>query len=186
MAIHQHDISLIPKQSIVDRFGKIPSKLFIDHESRINHVDTKNFDDEISFQDDLTINYWKNHRLKFSDIESYIDASFKLIEWTKESEDFKSFGDYNDNDMSVSFNADNFISGIDFRINVANLNNDVLSNVLILTRYLDCLLVDKQGNLFEPSEDNLIRSINKSNAFKFNSNPKDFLDKLSSGEIKPE
>jgi hypothetical protein len=51
--------------------------------------------------------------------------------------------------------------------------------VLKIERELDCLLLDRQGNLFQPTLENLADNIKKSNSFKFVINPSDFLTKLS-------
>ncbi len=186
MAINQFNITLIPRQPVLDKFGKLPTKLFIDHDARQKHMDTKDFDAEIDFQDDLTINWWQESQAKYADIEPYISSVLRPIEWSKNIDDFKSYGDKKDNDLSISLTDKIHIDEFDCRINVAQLDKDFITHVLALAKRLDCLIIDKKGNLFEPTLESLIENIKDSNAFKCISNPSDFFDKLSSVQIKPE
>lgn len=189
MAIYQYNISLLPRQPILEKFGEVPSKLFIDHEARQEFLDnTTDFNAPFDFEDDLTINWWKDSRVRFSDIQNYIASFSEPIEWTKDFDDLKSYKDNNDNDndLSIDIPDKEYIEDFSFRINVARLSTDFIGHIIAIASNLNCLIVDKQGNLFEPTYQNMADNIRLSNAFKFCSNPHVFFDMLSSGQIKPE
>jgi hypothetical protein len=186
MAINQYNISLIPRQSIIEKYGELPTQLFIDHDAWQRHFDTKDFDSEYDFEDAQTINWWRDRNVVFKDIELYIDSFTKPIEWSKNSTDSKSYGDNSTNDFFIGLTNEIHIDEFSCRIDVSNLDQNFINHILVLTKRLDCLLMDKKGNLFEPTFEKLVENIRKSNSFKFVSNPLDFFDKLSSGEIKPE
>ncbi|MBI3133815.1 MAG: hypothetical protein HYZ14_03985 [Bacteroidetes bacterium] len=185
MAINQFNITLIPRQPIVDKYGSVPTQLFVDHAARQKHFD-KDFEAEFDFEDDLTVNWWRHNKIKFTDIEPNVSSMLRPIEWTEKYDDIKSYGDKNDNDISISLADKIYIDEFDCRINVVLLDKNFINLILNLAKQLDCLFIDKQDRLFEPTIENLIDSIKTSNAFKFASNPSDFFDKFSSGQIKPE
>lgn len=186
MAINQFNITFIPRQAVLDRFKELPNKLFIDHDVRQKQLESNDFDVEFDFQDDLTIDWWQDAQTKFSDIEPLISSVLQPIDWTKEYEDFISYGDSNENDVSISLTEKIYIDEFNCRINVAQLDSNFITLILNLANRLDCLIIDRKGNLLLPTFENLIERIKESNAYKFTSNPSDFLNKLSSGEIKPE
>ena len=186
MAINQYNISLIPRQSIINKYGELPSQLFINHEAWKRHLETKEFDSEYDFEDAQTINWWKNREAIFKDIESYINSFTKPIEWSKNYTDYKSYGDDKSNDFYIGLTDELHIDEFSCRIDVSKLDQSFINHILIITKRLDCLLMDKKGNLFEPTFDKLVENIRLSNSFKFVSNPLDFFDKLASGDIKPE
>jgi hypothetical protein len=64
------------------------------------------------------------------------------------------------------------------RIDLREIDRSFIDNVLTIVKELNCVLLDRQGNLFEPTPENLSDNTKKSNAFKFVTNPTDFLDKL--------
>jgi hypothetical protein len=100
------------------------------------------------------------------------------VEWTKRSETVKDFGDNETNDISIAKGEAGLLEEMSFRIDLREINRSFIDNVLTIVNDLDCVLLDRQGNLFEPKVDSLSDNIKKSNAFKFVTNPTDFLDKL--------
>lgn len=185
MAINQFNITLIPRQPIVDKFGSVPTQLFVDHAARKKHFG-KSFGAEFDFEDDLTINWWQNCKIKYTDIEPIVSSILSPIKWTEEFYDSKSYGDKNDNDIFIGLADKIYIDEFDCRINVAQLDKNFINLILDLAKELDCLIIDKRDRLFDPTIENLMESIKQSNAFKFVSNPSNFFDKLSTGHIKPE
>jgi hypothetical protein len=115
MAINQFNITLIPRQPIVDKYGSVPTKLFVDHIARQKHFDN-DFEAEFDFEDDLTVNWWRHNKIKFADIEPNVTLLLRPIEWTEKYDDFKSYGDNNDNDISISLTDKINIDEFDCRI----------------------------------------------------------------------
>ncbi len=100
------------------------------------------------------------------------------VEWTKSHGDFKSFGNNETNDITIGRNHEGDLEEMSLRIDVRNIDRKFVDESLIIAKELDCLLLDTQGNLFEPIPANLSNCIKTSDAFRFVTDPKDFLDKL--------
>ncbi len=96
------------------------------------------------------------------------------------------FGDNDTNDISFSLSETGFIESIHTRIDLRDLDKEFINYVLKLSVTSNFLLLDRQAHLFEPTLENLFESIKTSNAFRFVSNPHQFLEKFSTGELKPE
>jgi hypothetical protein len=186
LAIYQYHITLIPRQSLVDKFGTIPNKLTIDNAAWTKHWDKADINADYDFEDAMNILWWIDRQIPFKTIEPFIDSFTKLVDWSKNSTDYKSYGDNDTNDFSIGLTNDDCIEDFGCRLDLRELDRSFIDNILSLAKQLDCLLMDKQGNLFEPTFDKLVDSIKQSNSFKFVSNPTDFLDKLSNGLIQPE
>ena len=185
MAIYQYNIDFFPRQSIVDKFGQIPTHLFIDHDAHEKHWE-KDLDADYDFEDALTIRWWEKVNSKFTDIEPLIDAFTKPIEWSKKYTDSRSYGDNDTNDIYFALTTEGFIDEFSCRIDLRSLDKRFIENLFKIALRLDCLIMDRKGNLFEPTFDKFVENVRLSNSFKFVNNPTDFLDKLASGEIKPE
>ena len=186
MAIYQYKIDLIPRQSIVDKYGDIPNNLLIDHEAWERHLNKENIENDFDFEDALTIPWWKERKVLFNEIENFIDSITKLIEWSKDYTDSKSYGNNDTNDFSIGLTDEGYIGDFGVRFDLRELDKKFIENIFVLAKKIDCLLIDRKGNLFEPTFDKLVENIEQSNSFKFVSNPTDFFDKLSSAQIKPE
>jgi hypothetical protein len=185
MAIYQFNIDFIPRQSIVDKYRQVPAHLFIDHDAHEKHWQ-KDIESEYDFEDALTIRWWDKAKSKFTDIEPLIDSFVKPIEWSKNHADTRSYGNNESNDIFISLTTDGYIDEFGCRIDLRELDKNFIENIFVIAKQLDCLLMDRKGTLFEPTFKKLIENIKQSNSFKFVSNPTDFLDKLSTGQIKPE
>lgn len=185
MAIYQYNIDFIPQQAVIDRHGQIPTQLFIDNDAHGKQWE-KDDESDYEFEDALSIRWWDKVRAKFSDVESFIDSFTTPIEWSKNQTDSRSYGNNDTNDMYFSLTPDGFIEEFGCRIDLHDFDRNFIDNVLTLAKRLDCLLMDRKGNLLKPDIDKLVVNIKTPNSFMFVSNSTDFLDKLSSGQIKPE
>jgi hypothetical protein len=166
MAIYQYQLIVIPRQTILDYWDIIPVKVQV--------RDNPAFD-----KDDLiNVKWWDKKLINFGTVEKRILNFADQVEWTKGSENVKTFGDNDTNDISIVKDELGHLEEMDFRIDLREIDKRFIDNVLTIVQGLDCMLLDRQGNLFEPTHDNLSDNIKKSNAFKFVTNPTDFLDKL--------
>ena len=100
------------------------------------------------------------------------------VEWTKKFENGGDYGNNDTNDISIAKNEPGNLDEFSFRIDLMEIDKNFIDSVLTIVRDLDCLLIDRQGNLFEPTNENLSDNIKKSSAFKYVANPTDFLNKL--------
>ena len=186
MAIYQYNIEFIPRKSILDKYGEIPNRLYIDHDALKDHLEKDNLESNYDFDDAFTIRWWEERKILFSEIEPTIISFEKPVEWLKDSADLRRYGNEATNDLTFVLTEDGLIEDFGCRINISILDKNFIDNIFTLAKQIDCLLIDRKGNLFEPTYDKLFENIKQSNSFKFVSNPTDFFDKLSSGQIKPE
>jgi hypothetical protein len=172
MAIYQYHVTVIPRQTILRYWNPIPGKV-------LYHENPK-------FGDDLiNLNWWENINTDFDDIEKRIRSFANQVEWTKRIEGMKTFGNNDTNDITISKTELGQFEGMSFRIDLREIDKIFINNVLTISKELDCLLLDSQGNLFEPTLKNLVDNIKTSNAFQFVLYLTDFLNTLGK-EIKIE
>lgn len=172
MAIYQYHVTVIPRQTLLRHWNPIPNK--------VQYRDNPKLGDDL-----IDVNWWENLNPDFDDIEKRIRSFADQVEWTKTTEGMKTFGNNATNDITISKTELGQLEGISFRIDLREIDKGFIDNVLTISKDLDCLLLDSQGNLFEPTHGNLADNIKKSNAIKFLTNPTDFLTKLDK-EIKME
>ena len=183
MAIYQYKIELIPRQSIVEKYGEIPTQLFIDQEGWQRHWEKADIEGEHDFEDALTIPWWTERKIPFKELESFIGTFTKPVEWSKDFTDSKSYGNNDTNDFSIGLTTDGFIEDFGCRFDLRELDNNFIEHIFIIAKRLDCLIMDRKAKLFEPIFDKLIENIKESNSFKFVTDPTGFFDNLSSGKI---
>ena len=184
MAIYQYHFTLIPRQSIIDKFGNIPTQLFIDLETRKTNKKKVNL--ENNFDEELIKHWWKAQKILFEKFESFIDSFAKEIEWTKKFSNCKSYGDEDSNDFAIFLDKEGYIEEFTGRVDLRKLDIFFITNLLALAKQMHCLILDTNGNLFEPFIDNLNEQIKLSSAFKFVEDPRGFLHAFSNRRIKPE
>ncbi len=166
MAIYQYHLTVIPRQSILRHWDIIPVKVQVH--------DNPAFDED----DLINVKWWDKEQVDFGAFEKRILSFADKVEWTKKFKDGGSYGDNDTNDISIRMDETGQLAEFSFRIDLREIDKDFFNNVLTILKDLDTLLLDRQGNLFEPTHESLTDSIKKSNAFKFVTNPTDFLDKL--------
>ena len=165
MAIYQYHVTVIPRQTILRHWNPIPDK--------VQYRDNPKFGDDL-----INVNWWENLNTDFDDIEKRIRAFADQVAWTKQTERMKTFGNNDTNDITISKTESGQFEGFYFRIDLREIDRVFIDFVLTISKDMDCLLLDSQGNLFEPTYENLADKIKTSNSFKFVTNPTDFLNKL--------
>ena len=152
-----------------------------------DYIEEFNFGEEPDFEDAMTIRWWTNLNLDISELLPTLQQFGKLQDWTARTEGLRTFGDTETNDISVSFDyPTNKVQELSCRLNLRQIDIAFVSRLLSLARRFDCLLMDRQGSLYEPTVENIMDKIERSNANLFVENPRRFLDDLSKGIIKPE
>jgi hypothetical protein len=165
MALYQYHVTVIPRQTILRHWNPIPDK--------VQYRDNPKFGDDL-----INVNWWENLNTDFDDIEKRIRPFAEQVEWTKRTEGMKTFGNNDTNDITISKTELGQFEGISFRIDLREIDRVFIDNVLTISKDLDCLLLDSQGNLFEPTHENLADKIKTSNAYRFVTNTTDFLNRL--------
>ena len=187
MAIWQFHIYFIPRQSLFDKYGHIPTQLEMNKEGWSNYIQNGNLDKEPDFEDALTISWWSNLNLDINKLLPTLQKIGKLQEWTARANGLRRFGDTEANDISVCFDLKtNKVEELSCRLDLRQIDKDFTKKTLSLATQFDCLLMDKQGRIYEPTLENLVDAIQLSNANRFVEDPRLFLDDLSKGIVTPE
>ena len=156
MAIYQYHIIFLPEENR----NEIPSRI------------SDSFNDVIN-------SYWRQKNISFSEIESCLNSFVKPIEWSKDIVDLKNYGNSDSNDIHIGIDENNYILEFSCRFDLRDLDIKFVKNVLSIANNLHCVAMDAKGYIFEPSFENLVQNIEKSDALKFVSNPKEFITKLT-------
>jgi hypothetical protein len=187
MAIWQFHIYFIPRQSLLNKYGKVPTQLAIDNDSWNNYFKNADLDNEPDFEDALTIHWWLDLNINLNNFLSLLTTFGKVQNWTEDADGLRSFGNAETNDISVCFNdMTKIVEEVSCRLDLRKIDKNFINKVLSLAMQFDCLLMDRQGRLCQPSMVALFDTIKLSNAERFVSNPKQFLDDLSKGTVAPE
>ena len=158
-------MTVIPRQTILQHWNPIPGK--------VQYRDNPKFGTDL-----INVNWWDKLNADFDDIEKRIKTFADQVEWTNGNQGMRTFGDNDTNDITISKTDLGQFEGMSFRIDLREIDKGFIDNILTVTKELDCLLLDSQGNLFEPTIKALVHNIKTSNAFKFVSNPTDFFNRF--------
>ena len=184
MAIWQFDIYFIPRQSLLDKYGHVPAQLEINKDAWSGYFENFDLENEPDFEDALTIQWWSNLNLDARDLLQTLQSFGELQEWTANTNGLRSFGDTETNDISVCFDhVTNKVKELSCRLDLRQIDKGFIKKALSLAIQFDCLLMDRQGRLYEPTIEDLIDKIHLSNANRFVEDPGLFLDDLSKGIV---
>ncbi|HLP36756.1 hypothetical protein [Lacibacter sp.] len=187
MAIWQFHIYFIPKKSLLNKYGQVPTQLSMDKESWNDYFQDSDLDQEPEFEDALTIRWWLDLNIKIDNFLPLLKTFGDIQSWTQNSDGLRSFGDTDTNDISVCFNdSTNIVEEVSCRLDLRQLDKNFIDKVLSLATQFDCLLMDRQGRLYQPSMIALFDTIKLSNANRFVGDPEKFLNDLSKGIVTPE
>ena len=187
MAIWQFHIYLIPEKSLANKYGQVPTQLVMDKEGWSDYFQNTDLDTEPEFEDALTIQWWLNLNLDINELLPTLQQFGELQEWTSRTNGLRSFGDTETNDISVCFNdITKIVEEVSCRLDLRKIDKSFIEKVLSLATKFDCLLMDRQGRLYQPSIVALFDTIKLSNANRFVGDPEQFLNDLSKGVVTPE
>jgi hypothetical protein len=187
MAIWQFHIYFIPRQSLFDKYGHVATQLEMNKEGWEDYIEKFDLDKEPEFEDAMTIQWWWNLTLDISELLPILQKFGELQEWTADCDGLRKFGDTDTNDISVCFDhSTNKVQEVSCRLDLQQIDKDFINKLLSLATRFDCLLMDSQGRLYEPTIENLLDKIELSNANRFVKDPRQFLDDLSKGIVTPE
>ena len=190
MAIWQYYLKVIPKESVIKKYGFVPSKLEINHEGWVKYQQDRwnGIKSEINFEDAQTINWWKDVFFDKKNTVSSINKLIKQCDWSN-SDTIGWKGDTRnnqDNDVYIHFDESEKVIEFTFRTDLRNDSLDFLAEMLEICKENDWLVMDDDGYLFEPKFLEVYESMRKSNASRFLENPEKFFEDFERGAIKPE
>ncbi|HEY9001390.1 MAG TPA: hypothetical protein VIM89_08550 [Mucilaginibacter sp.] len=162
----------------------MPDQLFIDKDGWENHFAKSDLEDAYDFEDALTINWWNKFIVTIDQLFPFIK---NIVESPNGIDGLRYFGDADTNNICVSFDENtNQVDEVSCRVDLRKLDKDFINSVFSLARQFNCLLMDRQGRLFEPSRDEFIEKVKLSDSYRFVVNPEKFLNDLSDGLASPE
>lgn len=190
MAVWQYFLKVIPKISVIKKYGLVPPKLEINHAGWAKYQQNawKGIRSKIDFEDAQTINWWKDISFDKERTVSAINNLIKQCGWS----DTNTIGwkgdtrNNQDNDVYIHFNESGKINSFTFRTDLRDDSLDFLDEMLKICKANEWLVMDGNGLLFEPRFLEVYQSMRNSNASKFLENPEKFFEDLESGAIKPE
>jgi hypothetical protein len=172
---------------LLDKYGHVPTELEMNKEGWSDIVRHGDLDNEPNFEDALTVSWWRNLKLDIKALLPILQQLGELQEWTARTDGLRSFGDTETNDISVCFdNETNIVQELSCRLDLRKIDKTFVGKCLSLATRFDCLLMDKQGRLYESTMKNLFDTIKLSNANRFVDDPKQFLEDMSNGHVAPE
>lgn len=187
MAIWQFHIYFIPRQSLLEKYGHVPAGLEINKEGWSDFIRHGSLENEHDFEDALTISWWSSLNMDIKALLPTLQQFGELQEWTAQIAGLKSFGNTETNDISVCYDYEkNTVQELSSRLDLRTIDKGFVNNILSLTKRFDCLLMDKQGKLYEPTMKNLYDTIQLSNANRFVEDPKQYFENMSNGIGAPE
>lgn len=187
MAIWQFHIYFIPKKALFNKYEVIPLQLVMDKEGWDEYFQNADFDTEPDFEDALTVHWWLDLNISLNSILPVLKTFGDIQSWTQNADGLRSFGDTDTNDISVCFdNTTEIVEEISCRLDLRQPDKDFIDKVLSLATQFDCLLLDRQGRLYQPSVAALFDTIKLSNANRFVSDPEQFFSDFSKGIVTPE
>lgn len=191
MAVWQYQLNTIPKSAILEKYGEIPNKLFIDKKGWKEYWDNVKFDKgfpDPEFEDTLTIDWWKNAVLNIQETPSQIDKLVKRGDWSNDKDFIGWKGDSEkeeDHDCHIAFNEKTLlISEFQFRTDLRNIEKAkrFMQGMLQICVENELLVMNTDGHLYEPDIELILEDLKKSNAIKFLTDPLKFMDEITEND----
>lgn len=152
MAAWQYDISLVPREKMLQLVGYIP-----------NILDPVLAD---------TVDWWKGVQLP-SDYETILSGILSPgASWSKS---LKGWGDYDGDRIELLYENGSVVE-INVRINIIKINLEYVSRLADFAKQTDSLIVNSNLELIEANLEAILKDIKSSRAFLFLQDPKAFFD----------
>lgn len=132
MGTYQYHLTAIPRQAVLRHWDIIPVKVKVH--------DNPAFDEK----DLVNVKWWEKENIDFGTIEKIILAFADQVEWTKNSEIVKDFGDNERNDITIVKGKTGLLKELSFRIDLREIDRSFIDTVLTFVKALDCILLDRQ------------------------------------------
>jgi hypothetical protein len=181
MAIYQFLTFVLPKKSIIKKYGRVPKQLEIKHAEWEKYFDIWDIEsNEVpipKFEDAISTKWWKEIPIDIEELKSEIDKIIPRASWSNES--WKIENGEIDHDLSIDYNEqEHFIEDFRFRTDLRDSKLNFLNSMLDLCYRNEWILMDENGNLCNPSLKELAKLIKASNPDNFLKNPIKFLENL--------
>ena len=176
MAIWQFSITFLPKEPLLKEFGEIPSRLSEDYWQLLDYENLEESDDPLR-------KFWHGHTLEFYEsIIAELSNNYPEVEWLKEYKNSYGWGNTQTDDIYLSF-EENQVTEFTGRNNLRQIDKKFISRILKISQEKDLVLVDRNGNIFEPQWESLLSRIKESDSFRFVENPRKFIENLGNKSL---
>jgi hypothetical protein len=185
MAAYQFNITIIPKNGLIEKYGFVPDRLFVDLKERQQFQRdklAKKDIDEADYKDALTQDWWHSTDVSPIEIVHQMDKIVKRADYGTDTwinwktYIFKENLEI-DNDALMHINAKtDKIEQLCFRADLRESNLIFLHKMLILAQLYDWVFVDTaRGFIANPNKEEVGKLIDNYNGFGFHENLKAFL-----------
>lgn len=190
MAIWQYKLKVIPKESVIKKFGIVPVKLEINHKGWENHWKKrlKGIRSVPDFEDAHTINWWENVYFDKAQTILSINDLVEQCDWSNaETVSWKGDTSNNrDNDVYIHFDKSGEIFEFTFRTDLRDGLLDFLAEMLEICERNEWLVMDVKGYLMNPNLLDVYDSVRNSDTAKFLEDPEKFFETLNNKIFKSE
>jgi hypothetical protein len=188
MAVWQFNLTVIPKNALIEKYGFVPDKLFVDLKEWQQFQKDKIAKKEIfngDYKDALSQNWWLLCNKSAMEIVHQMDKIVRRADYGTDTRVYwkTSFSDEEqkiDNDASLGINAETGkIEALNFRADLREPSLIFLNKMMELARLYDWVFMDTiKGSIAQPNKEEVGKLIENSNAFRFLQNPRQFLEDL--------
>jgi hypothetical protein len=184
MAIYQLNLTAVPRNSLLEKFNRVPEKLYVDYEERKAFYESRKeigFCKSDNYRDALTYDWWSKSDINIPELTKKIDQYVRRADWGNSEFSFswKTYSDKLDNDANLQLNSTTGkIENLNFRADLREKGLAFLKNMTALAKEYDWLLMDVKGRLSEPTLEGVKKIIKVSDAYRFLSDPEKFIRNL--------
>ncbi len=129
---------------------------------------------EFSFNQEERNILWGDFKLQVESIPKIERVLKPQKSW---SVDIKQYGELDSHCLEISFDKDR-IEEISLRIDLRELNKDVFDEILDFIKSNNALILLQDGRIIEPEQGVLLNEIKKSDAYKYVSEPNNYLERF--------
>lgn len=167
MAVYQYYLAVVPKQGIEKKHSSFPKEIGV-------NVETGYFESDAEL-------YWKEVPMKADNIVAKMDLFVERAKWgnDKTSINWKTYSKDVDNDAAIYLDEESLtIKEFSFRADLRENNLAFLKNMIELGKANEWLFFDRNGKLMNPNFEEIIISIQNSNAYSFINDPIKFIENI--------
>lgn len=175
MAAYQFFLDVVPKSALLENYDRVPDKI--------------SFSKKTDVFDSYIRKLGKIAEIDPTQTIREIDDLLPRADWgnDKRMHNWKTKTEKVDNDAVLIVNEQTeYIEHLSFRADLREERLQFLMNMIELGKKFDWTFMDSKDNLANPDGLEIKKIVANSNAYRFISNPRQFLDDLQSGKLKIE
>jgi hypothetical protein len=164
MAVRQIHIYLIPKKSLLNKYGQLPTQLELDKDAWIDYFENLDLYTEPYFEDALTIPWWLDLNVNFDSVLPVFKTFGNIQSSAYGMDGLISCGSTDENEIFVWVDTiSKIVEKISCRLDLRKPDKGSINKVISLATQFECLLMDSQGRLYQAAVAALFDAIRLSN-----------------------